>query len=102
VGEVGVEGDLLGSTEMPSNGYASSAPASLPSGDLVVCLHELTSVVDALWQDALTERGGDRVVEIGEVSHGLHRVLIALDSFLAIKQLPAPIDDRLSGARGAT
>ena len=59
-------------------------------------------MVDALWQDALTERGGDWVVEIGEVSQGLHRVLIALDSFLAIKQLPAPIDDRLAGAKGDT
>ena len=33
------------------------------------------------------------------LSQGLHRVLIALDSFLAIKQLLAPVDDRLNGGQ---
>ena len=58
-------------------------------------------MVDALWMDALAEPGGDWVVEIGEVSQGLHRVLIALDSFLACKQLPARIGDLVAGVNGA-
>jgi hypothetical protein len=54
-----------------------------PSDDLVDRLRELSLVVDTLWEDALNRPGEGQVLEIGEASQGLHRAMIALDSFLA-------------------
>ncbi len=54
-----------------------------PSDDLIDRLRELSSVVDTLWEGALNKPGEGRVLEIGEASQGLHRAMIALDSFLA-------------------
>jgi hypothetical protein len=51
------------------------------SDDLIARIRELSVAVDTLWNDALNTAGDSQFLEIGEASQGLHRALIALDSF---------------------
>jgi len=54
-----------------------------PWNDLIDRLRELSLVVDMLSKDALNRPGEGRVLEVLEASQGLHRAIIALDSFFA-------------------
>jgi len=80
-----------------TDSWASDPVAQLPSDDLVARVRELSLVVDSLWKDALNTPGRSQVLEIGEASQGLHRAMIALDSFFADGRLVGSVVDGPEG-----
>jgi hypothetical protein len=63
--------------------FLADSAAAPTSDDLIGRLRELSLAVDTLWKDALNKPGEGQVLEIWEASQGLHRAMVALDSFLA-------------------
>jgi hypothetical protein len=50
---------------------------------LVSILRDASRAVDGLWRAAMVDGSGEVAMKLGEASQGIHRALIALDSYPA-------------------
>jgi len=50
---------------------------------IATTLREVSHALDAMWRDAVASGDGDRLVELGDASYGLHLALVALDDAAA-------------------